>query len=110
MMKVLCVCSRGNSRSVALGWMLKDGMAFDAIAMGIDANSEDTKNMLYDWADHIIIVDRELLDKFPERYKNKLKVFDVGGDRFFRGFEPELIDIYKKYLINEGWIIERGDM
>ena len=101
-MKILCVCSRGNSRSVALAWILKDHLHLDALAMGIDTNSEETKNVLYDWADRIILVDKIFEERIPKEYKTKLKIFDVGGDRFFRGFEPELLQIYINYINKEG--------
>ncbi len=100
-MKILCVCARGNSRSVALAYILKDQMNLDAIAIGIEAASEETKEMLYKWADKIILVDKTL-DKIPEKYRSKLKIWDVGRDRFFRGFEPELLQIYTDYIKKEG--------
>ena len=101
-MKILCICARGNSRSVALSWILKDHLHLDALAMGLEANSEETKEMLYKWADRIILVDKNFLDFIPEQYRAKLKIFDVGGDRFFRGFEPELLQMYVDYINKEG--------
>lgn len=103
-MKILCLCSRGNSRSVALGWILKDRIdpAQDAIAAGLDVMSDETKHMLCKWAERIIVVDETLKDKVPEEYHEKMKVWDVGGDRFFRGFEEELLNIYIKHIQEEG--------
>jgi predicted protein tyrosine phosphatase len=101
-MKILCICARGNSRSVALGWILKDHLGHDAIAMGIEVASPETQNMLFDWAEKIILVDKTFENKIPNKYKNKLKIWDVGGDRFFRGFEPELLNMYTNYLNTEG--------
>lgn len=101
-MKILVVCARGNSRSVALAWILKDHMNLDAIAMGIRAAADDTKDMLYKWADKIILVAGAFKDEIPEEYRGKLKVWDVGEDRYFRGFEPDLLQQYTDFLSKEG--------
>lgn len=100
-MKILCLCERGNSRSVALAWMLKDHFGMDALACGILSNGDELKNFLYKWADKIILVDQRFIDMIPQEYKDKLKVWDVGPDRFFRGFEPELLQAYEAYLRND---------
>ena len=76
-------------------------MGQDAIAMGIDVNGEELQEFLFNWADRIILVDKTL-DRIPEKYRNKLKIWDVGGDRFFRGFEQDLLDMYVKYINEEG--------
>lgn len=109
-MKVLTICERGNSRSVALAWLLKDGMGFDAVAMGIRAASGDTKQMLYKWADKIILVDKDFLPEVPQEFHDKLQVWEVGKDRYFRGFEPDLLNQYKTYMKQEGWVLDRPDM
>jgi predicted protein tyrosine phosphatase len=97
-MKILCICERGNSRSVALAYILKDGLNQDAIAMGIRANSEETKSTLYEWADHIVLVDKTFVNEIPKEYQGKLVVWDVGPDRYFLGFHPELLDQYSKFI------------
>lgn len=101
-MKILTVCERGNSRSVALAWILKDHMNLNAIAMGIRAADEETKEMLYKWADKIILVAGDFKDEIPEEFRGKLKVWDVGPDRFFRGFEPELLQTYADFINKDG--------
>ena len=101
-MKILVLCERGNSRSVALAWILKDHMGHNAIATGMRTTDDDTKKMLYDWAERIILVDKTFEDKIPEGYKSKLKIWDVGPDRFFRGFEQDLLDTYVKYINEAG--------
>lgn len=101
--KILCLCSRGNSRSVCLAWMLKDMMGLpDVIASGLDILSDESKKMLCDWADKIIVVDETLKDKVPEDSRDKMVVWDVGGDKYFRGFEQELIEKYANYINKEG--------
>lgn len=100
-MKILCVCARGNSRSVALAWLFKDHLNQDAIAMGIRAAGDEVKYLLYKWAEKIILVDEEFKDEIPEEFRDKLKIWHVGGDRFFRGFEPELLQMYIDYMNND---------
>ena len=97
-MNILCVCQRGNSRSVALAYIFKDVYGQDALAMGISAASDDTKSMLYEWADIIILVDQKYEDEIPAEYKKKLQIWDVGSDKYFLGFHPELLELYRKYI------------
>lgn len=97
-MKFLAICERGNSRSVCLAWMLKDVLQQDAFAMGIKAAGPETQEMLMDWAHYILLCDKTFEDLIPEKYKDKLKIFDVGPDRYFRGFEDSLIEQYAKYF------------
>ena len=101
-MRILCLCERGNSRSVALAWILKDHMGQNAIASGMRTMDDETKELLYKWADRIILVDKNFEPEIPEQYKLKLKIWDVGPDRFFRGFEQSLLDTYVKYINEEG--------
>lgn len=109
-MKIVCICERGNSRSVALAWLLKDGLGWDAVAIGIRAAGPELKSFLYQWADKIILVDAQFTSEIPEEYREKLLVWDVGLDRYFRGFEPSLLQLYKDYMRTEGWSIARPDM
>ena len=100
-MKILTVCQRGNSRSNSLAYILKDGYGMDAIAIGLESNGEEAKNFLYEWADRIILVDKRFIEKIPEKYKEKLRVWDVGPDRFFLGVVPELMQLYQDYMKND---------
>ena len=95
--KVLCLCQRGNSRSVGLAWILKDELrkqhcTADALAAGVETCSRETLQMLCAWAETIILVDARKTDKVPAEYHSKMLVWDVGSDRYFKGFRLELID------------------
>ena len=107
-MKVLCICQRGNSRSVALAYMFKDMLKHDAIAIGYETAGKDTRSILYQWAEQIIVVDSSLKDavndELPEGYKSKFTVWDVGPDRYFLGFHPELLKQYQQYINEPGQI------
>ena len=104
-MKIVCLCQRGNSRSVALAWILKDKMRemkHEVIATGMLVTSRQTRRMLYDWADLIILVVGRYKHWIPEEYHHKLRVWDVGSDIYFRGFDDGLIKMFEEYIKNEG--------
>lgn len=98
-MRILTVCAEGINRSVAAKWLLQyrtiDGQhEHEALSVGINCTSEQTRQMLYDWADRIILLDARFAADIPT---DKLVVWDVGEDRFFNGFHPELIDILREF-------------
>ena len=100
-MKVLCTCENGNSRSVALAYILKRQYGFDALAMGLHVSMPQTKDMLFDWADQVVLTDATLIGEIPNRVLGKLKIYDVGEDRYFKGFKRELLDQFRQYLEND---------
>ncbi len=102
-MKMLCMCLRGNSRSVALAYLFKHKLKYEAIAVGLHQHSPETYKMLYDWADWIIVVDKRLAHEVPETYRIKLKVWDVGSDKWFKGFDEGLLDKYAEYIRRDGF-------
>jgi hypothetical protein len=98
--KILALCQKGNSRSVALAFILKKRGA-DALAAGLVTSSPETILMLCQWAELIIVTDSRLLPLLPSGQEDKLKIFDVGSDVYFKGFKSELLNKYEEYLINE---------
>jgi len=97
--KVLCVCAQGVSRSGGLQWFLKNFYQIDALPVGVQANSPETIEMLFKWADVIINTTHEInTDQVPEEYKKKIILWDVGQDRYFMGYHSDLIEQYAKYL------------
>jgi hypothetical protein len=97
-MKVLCLCQKGNSRSVALAFLLKKEYHLDTLSAGLVTSSSETLDMLFQWCDVMILTSRRYLHLIPDKYRDKLKVWHVGTDRFFRGFEPELLDMFHTFL------------
>lgn len=93
-MKILTVCQGGNSRSVALGFILKYSLGIDALACSWEKNSEQTIGMLCEWADRIIVVQGVFAEKIPAAFKHKVSIYDVGPDRWFNGLHPELLEIF----------------
>lgn len=78
-MKILTVCHGGNSRSVAMAYMLKV-QGHDALACGVGPNSEETKRVLYNWADLIVLMSAEFLPWIPKEFMKKTVVVEVGPD------------------------------
>jgi len=95
--KFLCICQKGNSRSVALAYLLKK-MGHYAIAVGYSTTPRDLLKQLCKWADQIILVAPRMMKYIPERYRGKVLVFDVGTDVYFKGYDKGLLDKYKQYI------------
>ena len=92
-MKVLVCCQGGNVRSVTFGFILKYKYNIDAIAASLEKNSNDTLDMLFEWADTIIVVQESMKDFIPKLYHKKLLVLDIGPDRWGQSLHPELLQI-----------------
>ena len=98
-MKILTVCRAGLVRSVALADVLKlHYVPSDVLPMGVDFNSIETKAMLYEWADKIIVMEEHYRDKIPAQYHNKLFVCEVGPDIYGSSKNPQLIDIVWRWV------------
>lgn len=95
--KILTICEYGNSRSVALSFILK-GMGKESIACGMTASSHETFMMLCNWADTIIVTFEPLAKHILPEFHHKLKIWDVGVDKYFMGYAPELLDKYDKFI------------
>lgn len=103
--KVLCLCQKGNSRSVALAFLLKKEYHVDALAMGLRTAGPETQEMLFRWCDWMILTSTRYLALIPEPYRHKLKVWHVGTDRFFKGYDPELMDLFHRFLSEDSaWL------
>ena len=108
-MKILCVCNHGNVRSAGMARELKD-KGHEAIAIGICPDltsignpwkgfSEETFNMMCNWADLIIDlsdIDSKSMNEDPGMYirlklfVNKTMRFYIGGDKWGNPFHPDL--------------------
>lgn len=96
--RVLCVCQKGNSRSVALAWLLKRDRKADALAVGIQTASAETFEYLCLWAQIIILTDRRLDGAALDAYRAKVVHFDVGTDVWFHGYDTDLIERYRAFI------------
>jgi predicted protein tyrosine phosphatase len=93
MSKVLCMCQGGNSRSVALAFLMKYRYGEDALACSWEKNSPETLKMLFEWADRIFVMQDIFRQYVPIEYHEKLYVVDVGVDVWANGLHPELLNL-----------------
>lgn len=105
-MKILCICRNGNVRSVALAYLIKTIYGHDALACGIKKIGPDTKRMLFDWADKVFVLDKELLPEVMKdrtsKFGRKVRVVHVGDDHWFNPKDQELLHNLYKQLNNLG--------
>ena len=100
-MKIVTVCQRGNNRSAALAYILRDERGpNEVLNYGPEGGvSTETIDMLCDWADKIIVVVNEV--DVPEKWRFKRIYCSVGGpDRWGVGFNPELLSLLRGKLDN----------
>ena len=96
--KFLCICQGGNSRSVALAYVLKYGTPHEALSASWEKNTPETLEMLFRWADYIFVLQKQFDQFVPVQWWNKLKVLDVGEDRWCNGLHPELVTLCQRKL------------
>lgn len=94
--KIVTMCRGGQIRSVGAKYILHYKYGHDVIACGYESNTQETREMLYDWADYIIIMSKDFEQYVPDKYKTnssgarKLYLYEVGEDRYGNPFHPEL--------------------
>lgn len=93
------MCRGGNSRSVIMAYLLKQKYKVDALTCGYRFNSEETKKMLFTWADHIIVMTSAMLSKVPQEFRHKVLIMDVGSDIWFKP-SPHLMTLCETLLSN----------
>ena len=102
------MCQGGHVRSVALKYILKYTYGHDVLACGWESNTLETREMLYNWADAIIIMQREFIRYVPEQHHNKpdgtrkLFAYDVGPDNYGNPFHPGLQEQLRQMIRRHG--------
>lgn len=91
--RILTVCQGGNVRSVTLRFLLNYKYGFDALACGWEPNTDDTRRMLYEWADVIIVCEASFAELLPLDVRGKVNVFEIGPDVWGMSLHPELVEI-----------------
>jgi predicted protein tyrosine phosphatase len=95
MRKIVTVCSAGLVRSAALADVLK--MHFepcDVLPVGVDRNDKKpggALDLLFNWADTIIVMHEPYINRVPENLKHKVILCEVGRDVYHNPRHPELI-------------------
>ncbi len=96
MSKVVTVCQGGQVRSVGLKYVLRYTYGHDVLACGWEGNTAETREMLFKWADYIVIMEPHFEQYIPEEHKvksdgsRKLFCYDVGADNYHNAFHPTL--------------------
>lgn len=90
-MRFLCVCEAGTVRSGAAAHALKYYFGQEAIAASHSKLLDDTMEMLFEWADRIVLMQPHFVDRIPEVYRHKVKVCDVGKDVWMNPLAPLLL-------------------
>ena len=112
--KVLVVCIGGTVRSVAIKDMLNSCHNCDALAASAISQSPETMRMLCDWADLIVPVEPRELPRntgssphqekwgscvmWSDEWAFKLKVLDIGPDKWGNARHPELSELIRPQL------------
>lgn len=92
MVKIVTMCRQGLVRSVALADVLKLHFEpVDVLPIGYFGNSEATKEMLFNWADFIIVMQEKYLKYIREADLPRTCVCDVGPDVYGNAQHPQLI-------------------
>lgn len=89
-MKVVTMCQQANCRSVGLGIVLKDHHQVDCVAVGYNANSPELREMLYSWADAIVLMQPGMVTSVPWQFRVKTIVCDVGPDGYWHARNEQL--------------------
>ncbi len=92
--KIAVFCAYGNVRSMGVGGILKDVLGMrNVIVAGMVTTSPETRNMLCNWADKVIIAgEPQLKEHIPDCPDSKIHVLDIGVDRWGFGRHPNLVE------------------
>lgn len=91
--KFLCVCEGGNVRSHALAFLLHDKHGQEAICCGWRRASKETLDYFCAWADYVVVMQAEFVERISAPFREKVRVFDVGPDRFGIHIHAELLEM-----------------
>jgi hypothetical protein len=91
--KYLCICQGGNSRSVAMAYVLKYALDGDALSCSAEKNTSETIKMLGEWADKIIIMQPGFIGVVPLELRDKVLCVNVGPDVWCNGLHPDLANL-----------------
>lgn len=107
-MRVLCICSRGNVRSVNMAYLLKDHCNTEAIAIGFNATNCEARWFLMGWADKIIVLDAAVWEEMGrsvyEPHRRKFLFYDVplSQSGLDAAYKPDQLAAYEKFLADNG--------
>jgi len=74
-----------------MAWILKYVENFETLTCGLEYHTPETKKMLFEWADVIVVPEDKLLAMVPEEYKSKIKFYNIGEDHYPRPHNKDLL-------------------
>ena len=98
-MKILCVCNRGVSRSPTIAALLTNA-GHDAIAVGSDTASFETRRLLADWCEMAIFTDASQVPAFPD-LRVHAEVWPIA-DVYQRPFNKDLHALVVRTIAQKG--------
>lgn len=101
-MKIVTMCRGGHVRSVGLKFILRYSYGHDVIACGWEGNAAETREMLFKWADYIVVLMKGFEDYVPVEFRPKTFCYDVGEDVFGNPFHPQLQAALKGMIQKHG--------
>lgn len=108
-LKFLCVCAAGTVRSGALAFSLKYNFYQDAVTLSHECNEPEVFALLSKWADHIILLRPYFIKKVPVEFYSKVRVMDIGTDRWGNPLNKELQNIVSQEIqrwASNNWVID----
>jgi hypothetical protein len=100
--KFLCICEGGTVRSGALAWSLRYNFGQTRVFQASYGKSpQEDLDLLSAWADYIIVLEAKFADKFLMKWKDKVRVLDVGPDIWMNPLHKELQEIVSGAA--QGW-------
>lgn len=98
-MKVLCVCNRGVSRSPTIAALLTN-RGHDAISVGADTSSEETRRLLSEWCELAIFTDPAQVAAFPDLEAPR-EIWPIA-DIYPRPFNKDLRSLLERLFASKG--------
>lgn len=87
--KFLAICAGGMVRSGGMKFAITYGQKLgECIALGVEANSQETIRNIARLVDHVILMDESLKDGIPAGIE--YYICDVGPDVYGTPFHPDL--------------------
>lgn len=112
MVKIITMCRQGLCRSVALADVLKLHFEpVDVVPIGHFGNTKEAQQMLFTWADKIVVMEEHYRAHVPEEFHPKTMVCEVGPDRYGNSKNPELIGMVWRWTrkhLDELGIVEHN--
>ena len=106
-MKIVTICYGGNSRSVGMAHVLKYQFGHDVLTCSCQTNSDETRALLCQWADVVVVTSTEFLPYIRQEFIKKTVVAELGPDKWFlQNYIPkDLLDTcnYLWTQIMAGW-------